>query len=34
MAGAAPGWAGDIVYYHEMPEWFTGMGGLELRAAA
>jgi 2'-aminobiphenyl-2,3-diol 1,2-dioxygenase large subunit len=34
MAGAAPGWIGDIVYYQEMPEWFTGMGGLELREAA
>jgi 2'-aminobiphenyl-2,3-diol 1,2-dioxygenase, large subunit len=33
MAGAAPGWAGDVVYYQPMPEWFTGMGGLELRAA-
>ncbi|MGE0874054.1 MAG: hypothetical protein AB7O31_05210 [Burkholderiales bacterium] len=33
MAGAAPGWKGEIVYYEPMPEWFTGMGGLELRAA-
>jgi 2'-aminobiphenyl-2,3-diol 1,2-dioxygenase large subunit len=33
MAGAAPGWTGEVVYYQEMPEWFTGMGGLELRAA-
>ncbi len=34
MVGAAPGWRGEIVYYEEMPEWFTGMGGLELREAA
>lgn len=32
-AGAAPGWKGEVVYYEPMPEWFTGMGGLELRAA-
>jgi 2'-aminobiphenyl-2,3-diol 1,2-dioxygenase, large subunit len=34
MAGAAPGWRGELVYYEEMPEWFTGMGGLEMREAA
>jgi 2'-aminobiphenyl-2,3-diol 1,2-dioxygenase large subunit len=32
-AGAAPGWKGEVIYYEPMPEWFTGMGGLELRAA-
>ena len=32
-AGAAPGWRGEVVYYEPMPEWFTGMGGMELRAA-
>jgi 2'-aminobiphenyl-2,3-diol 1,2-dioxygenase, large subunit len=32
-AGAAPGWRGEVVYYEPMPEWFTGMGGLELKAA-
>lgn len=31
-AGAAPGWRGETVYYEPMPEWFTGMGGMELRA--
>lgn len=31
-AGAAPGWKADVVYYEAMPEWFTGMGGMELRA--
>lgn len=31
-AGAAPGWKGETVYYEPMPEWFTGMGGMELRA--
>ncbi len=31
-AGAAPDWKGETVYYEPMPEWFTGMGGLELRA--
>jgi len=30
-AGAAPGWKGETVYYEPMPEWFTGMGGMELR---
>lgn len=32
-AGAAPGWRGETIYYEPMPEWFTGMGGMELRAA-
>ncbi|HMN78707.1 MAG TPA: hypothetical protein PKA20_02140 [Burkholderiaceae bacterium] len=31
-AGAAPGWRGRTIYYEPMPEWFTGMGGLELHA--
>lgn len=31
-AGAAPDWKGETVYYEPMPEWFTGMGGMELRA--
>ena len=31
-AGAAPGWKGETVYYEPMPEWFTGMGGMELHA--
>lgn len=30
-AGAAPEWRGETVYYEPMPEWFTGMGGMELR---
>jgi 2'-aminobiphenyl-2,3-diol 1,2-dioxygenase large subunit len=32
-AGAAPEWRGEVVYYEPMPEWFTGMAGMELRAA-
>jgi len=31
-AGAAPAWRGETVYYEPMPEWFTGMGGMELHA--
>ena len=31
-AGAAPEWRGETVYYEPMPEWFTGMGGMELHA--
>jgi aromatic ring-opening dioxygenase catalytic subunit (LigB family) len=32
MAGSVPEWTGERIYYEAIPEWFTGLGGVQLRA--